>query len=214
MKYRFLLLTLLFILNADNCKKQETILENEDSFYLDMDAGCYLNAGTTNEQETKNCATKKEELLCYDILRLVKSFNIGHIFKNTKWTGSNFNESDFNYYFNDQGFVTVLKGGPSKARDEYVAVGEGRIFKQNNVWVYEHSCDKENCEKLKFPIEFFDCSVRFYSNSSEYRLFLTIGDRNYNEPGSQKFLSIVLEDPVKPQIRNGFELYLVPPPPK
>ncbi|TGL17798.1 hypothetical protein EHQ47_18870 [Leptospira bourretii] len=212
MKHKKLLLTLLIILITDYCKKQETVLENEDSFYLDMDGGCHSNTRTNNIKEVGSCIIKKEELFCYDILKMVESFSIGQVFKNTKWTSSNFNESDFNYYIDDHGIITVLKGGPSKKREEFVVVGEGRIFKENKIWIYEHSCENGNCDRLKFQIEFFDCSVRYYSNQNEYRLFLTIGDRNYDEPGNLNFLSIVLEDPVKPQIRNGFELYLVPPP--
>lgn len=114
MKHKKLLLTLLIILSADYCKKQETVSENEDSFYLDMDGGCHSITRINNVKEVENCIIKKEELYCYDILKKVKSFNIGQVFKNTKWTSSNFNESDFNYYFNDHGIITVLKGGPSK----------------------------------------------------------------------------------------------------
>ena len=189
-------------------------MADEDPFYLDLDGGCYSKERYKNENGKATCVSNKEELLCYVILQKAKYSNVGQIFNNTKWTSSNFNESDFNYYIDNQGTITVLEGGPSRTREEYVNIGKGRIFKENKSWIYEQSCDQGNCEKLKFAIEFLDCSVRYYSDSNEHRLFLTIGDRYYHDPENQKFLSMVLEDPVKPQIRNGFELYLVPPPPK
>lgn len=211
MKHKNFLIFIYIILNFCICKKQEVIFD-EDPFYSDLKGGCYTNKRERIENE--NCVTKKEELFCYDILQNARSSNVEKIFKNTKWTSENFNESDINYYINNQGTITVLAGGPSRTRNEYVKIGMGRIFKENKSWIYEQSCNQLNCDKLKFAIEFFDCSVRYYSDANEHRLFLTIGDRNYGGPENKNFLSIVLEDPVKPQIRNGFELYLVPPPAK
>ncbi|PJZ85383.1 hypothetical protein [Leptospira harrisiae] len=211
MKFRIIFLFLSFFLNLAFCKKQELTINDEDPFYLDLEAGCFENAKVENSAKKVRCITKKDELACFILLRNANSNAIDQVFKNTKWTSPNFSEASLNYYIDKMGTISVLQGGPARTKEEYLIIGEGKIHIKNSKWFYEQFCDQNNCERLTFAIEYFNCSVSYFPASNEHRLFLTIGDRNFGDSDNAKSLSIVLEDPVKPQIRNGFELYLVPP---
>ncbi|EMY68283.1 hypothetical protein [Leptospira vanthielii] len=208
---------MLILFNLTLCKKQEIMSEDEDPFYSDLEEGCYSTQIDRNIKEKSQCITKKEDMLCFNILQNSKFSRIDQVLKNTKWTSPNFQEATLNYYINKLGTITVLEGGPLRKRVEYEKIGKGRIYKKNESWIYEQFCEYDKCEKLNFAIEYINCNVRYYRDDNEHRLFLTIGNRfydHYDDTEKRKFLSIVLEDPVKPQIENGFELYLVPPPPK
>ncbi|PJZ82142.1 hypothetical protein [Leptospira meyeri] len=211
MKYEGILLIILFA-NTTFCKKEELVLKPEKPFYINSSETCNLSK-TGSEFP---CIQKKEDLACYAIFKKAESFNIDQIFRNTKWTSPDL-ESTFNYYFNNQNNMSILEGGPSRNISDFIKIGKGKIYQENRNWIYEQYCDDEKCEELKFLIEYVGCSLIYSDNSNEHRLFLTIGNRyydQYDDPNKRKFLSIVLEDPVKPQLENGFELYLVPPPPK
>lgn len=211
MKFKILFL-MIVLFNLTICKKKESIEEDLETFYMDVSEGC-----SVTDKSQLSCITKKNDLNCYTMLEDVKFYKMAQVFKNTKWTSPDFNEHTYNYYIDQKGSITILAGGPSDTKAEYEQIGEGRIYTDDKGWIYEQHCNQAKCEKLFFPIEFIKCAVRYYQHSNEHRLFLTIGNRfydHYDDTEKRKFLSIVLEDPVKPQIENGFELYLVPPPPK
>ncbi|TGL45129.1 hypothetical protein [Leptospira perdikensis] len=101
---------------------------------------------------------------------------------------------------------------------------EGELLWEDCVWIgmerngvlgLEQSCQPGKCEDLKFPIEYLSCDTSFHPSDSEYHLSFTIGNRYYdflNVNKNEKHLSIEYDGTIKPQIRNGFDLYLVPPP--
>ncbi|MCG6139715.1 hypothetical protein [Leptospira mtsangambouensis] len=209
MKYESMLLLLLLV-NTFFCKKEDPFFKEEEPFYINSSEACKVTK-TGNKFE---CIQKKEDLDCYEIFKKVESSRIDQVFMNTKWTSPDL-ESTFNYYFNKQNTLTVLEGGPSRNVVDFIKIGKGKIYKENKNWIYEQYCNSEKCEELKLSIEYVNCSVSYSENGNEHRLFLTIGNRyydQYDDPKKRKFLSMVLEEPVKPQIENGFELYLVPPP--
>ncbi|MBM9590038.1 hypothetical protein JWG41_06245 [Leptospira sp. 201903075] len=211
MKFKIIFL-MIILFNLTICKKKESIVEDVEPFYLDASEGCPVTA-----KNQPNCVTIKNELNCYMMLQDVRFHKMDQVFNNTNWTSPDFNEHTYNYYVDQKGSITILAGGPSEARAEYEHIGDGRVYKEGKDWIYKQECDQEKCEKLNFSIEYINCSVRYYQHDNEHRLFLTIGNRyydHYDEIEKRKFLSMVLQDPVKPQIENGFELYLVPPPPK
>lgn len=211
MKYRIYLMILLVGYNFSACKKQEVILDDEDPFYLDMEDGCQHR-----QPEKLKCITKKEDLLCSPIIQNGKSSDLDKIFKNTKWSSPD-HEETFHYYFDKLGTLTILEGGPSRTEDEYEVIGRGKIYKDKGKWVYKQSCQPGKCEDLSFPIEYLSCDASFHPSDSEYHMSLTIGNRYYDfldVNKNEKHISLEYDGTIKPQIRNGFELYLVPPPPK
>ncbi|MGE8721853.1 hypothetical protein ACO2KH_11005 [Leptospira terpstrae] len=216
MKLRIFFLVIMLV-NLSICKEKESIVEDVEPFYMDAASGCSSKENRNIGKSHSDCVTKRDELNCYRMLLDVQFSKMNQIFKNSKWTSPDFNEHTYNYYFDQKGNVTILAGGPSETQEEYEHIGKGGIYEENKTLLYEHHCDQEKCEKLNFPIEYINCAVRYFEHGEEYRLFLIIGNKYYNHydfPEKRKFLSIVLEDPVEPQIENGFELYLVPPPVK
>ncbi|MBM9547907.1 hypothetical protein JWG40_12820 [Leptospira sp. 201903074] len=211
MKYKIYLLIALVAFNLAACKKQEVILNNEDPFYFDLDEGCQ-----PIQPENLNCITKKEDLLCSKIMQKAKSSDVDKIFKNTKWSSPDHEES-IHYNIDKLGIVTVLEGGPSRTEDQFEIIGHGRFYKENGGWVYKQSCQPGKCDDISFPIEYLSCDASFHPSDSEYHMTFTIGNRYYDfldTNKNEKHLSLAYDGTVKPQIRNGFELYLVPPPPK
>ncbi|TGM59369.1 hypothetical protein [Leptospira vanthielii] len=213
MNYKIYLLIALVGYNLAACKKKEVFIDVEDPFYFDLGEGC-----KSIQPENLNCITKKEDLLCYAIIQKAKSFDVDKIFKNTKWSSPD-HEETFHYHISKKGIVTILEGGPSRTEDQYEIIGHGKIYKENGGWVYKQSCQPQpgKCQDLRFPIEYLSCDASFHPSDSEYHMSFTIGNRYYDfldANKNEKHLSLEYDGPVKPQIRNGFELYLVPPPPK
>ncbi|EMJ85851.1 hypothetical protein [Leptospira meyeri] len=216
MRFRLFFIVVLIFFNHLSCKKEEIVIENVQSFYINNSEGCLDNIGSL-EIKQATCITDEVKLDCYLMLQNLQSSKIVDIFKNKKWTSPDFNEHTFNYYFDNNVNFKIIAGGPSESKADYESIGKGRIYRDGKSWTYEQICDKEKCERMNFAIEYVNCAIRYYKDSEEHRLFLTIGNRyydQYDDPNKRKFLSIVLEEPVKPQFENGFELYLVPPPPK
>ncbi|PKA12318.1 hypothetical protein CH372_10075 [Leptospira meyeri] len=217
MRFRIFFLVVLVFFNLLSCKKEATVIDNLQPFYINNNEGCLVDNNGSLWKKQTTCIADKVKLDCYLMLQDLRSSRFDNIFKNKKWTSPDFNEHTFNYYFDNKVNSEIFAGGPSESKADYESIGKGRIYQDGKVWNYEQICEKEKCERLDFAIEYVNCSIRFYKDSGEHRLFLTIGNRyydQYDDPNKRKFLSIVLEDPVKPQLENGFELYLVPPPPK
>lgn len=215
MKIKDIVTSIFFILLLCVCKEKEKSLENEDPFYME-DEGCNLQQAELKSNVKFDCLTKKEDLLCFKLFERVKALQFEQFFKNTKWSSPD-NEATFNYFFDKNISLTILLGGPSKTIDEYEEIGRGRIYKEKDTWLYEHACQNEICEDLIFPIEYFKCDAMFHPSDEQYHLSVTLGNRFYNflnKNKNEKHLSIEFNGIVKPQIRNGFELYLVPPAPK
>lgn len=196
------------------CKKSEVVtIENATSFYMDLKNGCDSKSGNNQERDDLECIMKKELLLCYRQFQKVESSQVDKIFNDTKWSVSD--KESIHYFVDRGGNISIFEGGPSDT--EYEAIGKGRIYKVKSSWVYEQSCQPGKCEDFSFPIEYLSCDASFHPSDSEYHMSLTIGNRYYDfldANKNEKHISLEYDGTIKPQIRNGFELYLVPPPPK
>lgn len=204
------------VLSLVACKKHEAILENEDPFYMKMEDGCPPKHSEKYQNEKQVCIIKREDLLCEKMMLNAKSANIDKIFKNNKWSSPDHEETS-QYSFDKRGIFTILEGGPSRIEKDYEIIGQGKIYKENTGWVYEQTCKPGKCEDLKFSIEYISCDASFHPSDRDYHLSVTIGNRHYDflEPNNkEKHVSLEYDGIIKPQIRNGFELYLVPPPVK
>lgn len=211
-KKLFILFVFFYLLS---CKKEGATIDDVQPFYTNNSEGCIVDNKGSLEEKQATCIADKVKLDCYLMLQNLHSSKIDLIFKNKKWTSPDFNEHTFNYYFDNKVNIEILAGGPSEEKADYEYIGKGRVYLDGKSWIYEQVCEKEKCERFNFPIEYVNCSIVYYKDSGEHRLYLTIGNRyydQYDDLKKRKFLSMVLEEPVKPQIENGFELYLVPPP--
>ncbi|TGK85319.1 hypothetical protein EHQ23_11710 [Leptospira bourretii] len=213
MKLKFIFFALILVINME-CKENEvSVNEDTDPFYMEIKEGCPSTSEKYLNMKDETCLTKKELLLCYNMFQKVQASQIEQIFPNTKWSIS---EQDSKHILVDkQGRVTILEGGPSKMEDDYQIIGKGRFFREKGTLMYKHSCQTGMCENLTFPIEYISCDSMFHASDERYHLSITIGNRYYDfleENKDSKHLSIEFNGTVKPQIRNGFEFYLVPPP--
>lgn len=206
---------LFFIFAFFLCKKAEPVNKGAGIFNRWPEEGCYPQ-GNVN-QLSLPCVKKAESLRCYDFYKSAKKGNLENSFRDTNWISEDYNVGSYYYYMNSQNKIKIKEGGPTRSENNADLIGVGRIYKVDNELWYEQECNSSNCQTQNFKIEFINCSVRYIPEDNEHRLFLMIGNRNFYEKEKQNSAnekSLVLKDILEPQIENGFELYLVPPPPK
>ncbi|EMY62288.1 hypothetical protein [Leptospira terpstrae] len=215
MKFK-ILLYIFCLLNATHCKESKNIsIEESGSFNVDLEEGCKSVTNYYDKQNNSKCEMQKELLFCYNLFHKANSSLIDQIFYKTKWSDSE--QESKRYFWDQRGKVTLLEGGPADMEKDYEIIGQGKIYKENTGWVYEQTCKPGKCEDLKFSIEYISCDASFHPSDRDYHLSVTIGNRHYDflEPNNkEKHVSLEYDGIIKPQIRNGFELYLVPPPVK
>lgn len=213
MKFKIILS---FVIVFFACKKAESVNKDEVIFNQWYEEGCYPQGNDVN-QLSLPCIKKTENLGCFNFYQSAQEGNLDKAFRNTNWISEDYDVGSYYYYMDSQNKVKVKVGGPSRSEKSAAFVGIGRIYKLDDELVYEQTCNSNNCPTQNFKIEFINCSVRYIPEDNEHRLFLMISDRNfYNKENSNSAneKSLVLRDILKPQIENGFELYLVPLPPK
>lgn len=207
---------LFFIVVFFVCKKADLIKKNEGIFNQWSEEGCFPQ-GTDVSESSSPCIKKTESLGCFVFYQSAQEGNLEMSFRNTNWISEDYDVGSYYYYIDSNNKVNIKEGGPSRSEKSADLIGVGRIFKLKDDLRYEQKCNSNNCQAQNFKIEFINCSVRYIPEDNEHRLFLIIGDRNFYDKensNSANEKSFVLRETLKPQIENGFELYLVPPPPK
>ncbi|XDD47416.1 hypothetical protein AB3N60_04825 [Leptospira sp. WS39.C2] len=209
-KYYIIFFILLFFIIR--CKEREKAKEPEsDSFYLELEKGCTKDR--SNKQILDGCIEKKASMECFKYLEFLNNSNLEKIFNNSDWYSEDM--QSFRYKIDNFGNFKIFQGGPDS--EPIYPSGVGRIHKRNERWKYEHSCNKNFCEKLEFEINYMSCYAGYSQGYDAYILSLTLensdwyeDDENFRKQHKEvTFIKLINH---LPQITNGFISTKVPPP--
>ncbi|MCG6148222.1 hypothetical protein LFX15_07980 [Leptospira levettii] len=202
-----IIVPLFFILQ---CKEKiELEVENENPFYMELEKGCVKK--TPFQKIADGCIQTKENLLCYQYMELLKKSRLDKIFYNGDWYSSDI--QSYRYLIDQFGNIRVLRGGPDRVPDDLS--GHGKLQRRNDQWYYQHSCEREFCEKVELAIANISCYAGYDANIRDYILTLTLENGDFireDEITGNKYKEITLIKVIndKPQITNGFISTKVP----
>ncbi|MCW7473342.1 hypothetical protein CH354_00365 [Leptospira levettii] len=201
----------LIVLFFSYCKENKgNSVENKESFFYEMEIGCYTHSEISNE-----CLTKIEELGCYKTLNELRRSKLGEIFFNKTWVGED--QQTLFYIIDSKGDIRIFQGGPDKEPNQRSLIGKGKIYSEQNNWYYEQKCIEQECESFRIPILYLYCAITSDLVDKDVLRKIEFGNRKLVESdeisNNNKYKSILFieEQPIKNQIFNGFISTKVPP---